>query len=291
MVGQFPHGIAPHVRNLQWALSPDDHIFIVTLNQHIREFGLKNSNRVTYTGLEITPDCFVHFWEWFGRLLRLWNVQPSHFLLMEEDIYFHKKIDSVPDDARQIVNYVSLNKHYHAVTVGGVMAHPRVSEIANLVSADLVFGAIERGVNFAFVETPYFEVDRAAYEARVGGRIGLSEYRAPDTLDDFGYYCYLDAGTHAVTDARAVHLRGPETLHRRFPSSYHTAAVLPEAQNALRYMDVYLAAAVFYIFGAWKQLLFRPEILSDAAKKKLLLLDRDWLTADERLRLYQCMAD
>ena len=30
MVGQFPDGIDLHVRNLRWALTPADHIFIVT---------------------------------------------------------------------------------------------------------------------------------------------------------------------------------------------------------------------------------------------------------------------
>ncbi len=47
MVGQFPYGIDPHVRNLRWALAPTDHTFVVTPPDVIATFALASDERVT----------------------------------------------------------------------------------------------------------------------------------------------------------------------------------------------------------------------------------------------------
>lgn len=88
----------------------------------------------------------------------------------------------------------------------------------------------------------------------MGGPIGISDFGKADTLDEFGLYCALVAGTAMEHQSRAVHLRGPEVLHRRFPDIYRgaTRAMLAAVQSQIPYLDVLLAVAMYYVAGLWE---------------------------------------
>jgi len=60
-------------------------------------------------------------------------------------------------------------------------------------------------------------------EERFGGLIGLFDNHLPDTMDELNLFCALEARVAFEREVPAVHLRGPETLHRRFPEIYRGA--------------------------------------------------------------------
>ena len=87
MIGQFPDGIDLHVRNLRWALSEKDHIYIVTNGLFIKKFNLLNDERVTYIDFRKCDDIqtFIPFWEEFPTIVREQRIDPQWFLSMEQD--------------------------------------------------------------------------------------------------------------------------------------------------------------------------------------------------------------
>jgi hypothetical protein len=93
MIGQFPDGIALHCKNLRWALTEKDHSFIITLPEYIERFGLKNDNYFTYIAFETDgKDRFINFWGKFPEMVNQMGILPEWFLLMEQDIWFHKPL-------------------------------------------------------------------------------------------------------------------------------------------------------------------------------------------------------
>lgn len=300
MVGQFPHGIDLHVRNLRGMLTGDDHIFVVTLPRVAAELDLVSDGQVTYIAhqpAEVRREGLLNFWREFPDLIDGHRIEPEWFLLMEQDIWFAEP-PAIPSDPKRIRGFLPVD-HYHNIMVGERLFHPRVWEGAQLVHHSLVAGARRFGIDFSFVPETFVDRDRARFEARAGGPISISDFGKADTLDEFGLYCALVAGTTVEHQPRAVHLRGPEVLHRRFPQIYRgaTPAVLAHVQAQMPYLDVLLTVAVYYMVGLWDDIdhldwtRLRPG--SRAALRRIALTGGSWLpppTHDRLLRLLEVVA-
>ncbi len=292
MVGQYPHGIDMHVRNLKWALRPDDHAYVITLPEIIRDFNLVDGDGVTYLPFvhEGGGD-FINFWAAFPSILKNLKISPEWFLFMEEDIFFHRKPEFLPKDVMEIANYLPLQTHYHAIMVNDKRVHHRVWEGATMVHAGVVNRAIEYGINFSFAAPFFYQKDEAKWEQKMGGKISLRYFAIPDTFDEFGLYCALVENTKMCYFDRAVHLRGPESLHRKYPNLYATCteADLEEPIKKLPYLDVYAALAPYYIDGHWKgdvdwkkmEKKYQDEFV------KLLGTAREWMRPEEYTRLVE----
>jgi hypothetical protein len=292
MVGQFPHGIPLHVRNLLWALGPDDHIYIVTLPRFIEELQLKNTDRVTYIPfLQPVEGAFINFWNEFPNIVRKNQIKPEWFLFMEEDIWFFAKPELPPADPKTILSMLSGGSKYRNVMVGDKLLHNRVSECGQCVHGDVVRGAIDFGINFSFVANTFLDRNRTKYEEKFGGPIGMSMYQKPDTMDEFGLYCALEAGTHLVYDTKATHLRGPETLHRMYPELYtqQPASRVLEVQKKISYFDVLLALVPYYVVGLWPSVSHldwtRARNESKVEVARLLRRGGEWLDFHQYTRL------
>lgn len=292
MVGQFPHGIDLHVRNLRSVLTEDDHIFVVTVPRVAAELGLVSDGQVTYIAhqpAEIRRQGMLNFWREFPDLIDRHRIDPEWFLLMEQDIWFAEP-PAIPADPKRIRGFLPAD-HYHNIMVGDRLFHPRVWEGAQLVHRSLVAGARRFGIDFSFVPETFVDRDRARFEAQAGGPISISDFGKADTLDEFGLYCALVAGTTVEHQPRAVHLRGPEVLHRRFPEIYRgaTPATLADIQAQMAYLDVLLAVAMYYVAGLWNDVdhldwtRLRPA--SRDALQRIALSSGAWLPLSARDRL------
>jgi hypothetical protein len=292
MVGQFPHGIDLHVRNLRWALSEGDHIYIVTTGSIIRDFHLESDDRVTYISFGECNDIrtFLPFWKRFPRIVREHGIDPQWFLFMEQDIWFYQRIkDDVLPDAKEIRSHVPPNTHYHCVLVDEQVYHPRVWEGSTLIHGPLVRRAIDFGVDFSAHEDWFIKKDREHWERPLGGKLSLAEYDAPDTMDEFTLYCALAEGTRITQCPRAVHLQGPEALHRNNPRLYRPCdeQLLQLISEQWSYFCVRAAVAVYFIAGNWKTEAdwkrIRPR--SKPRFEKLLPTAKEWMKPEEYERL------
>ncbi len=222
MFGQYPHGIDLHVRNLKWALTKDDHIFIVTLPETIKQFGLESSGNVTYVPFHHDGEGnFINFWGGFPGIVKNLGIQPKWFLFMEGDIWFHKKPGFVPKDPKEIANYLPPQTHYHAVMVDDKVIQPRVWEGGTLVHGDVVRRAIDYGICFSFPQHFFCDHDKESWEKEMGGKIALRYFTVTDTFDEFNLYCALVEKSKICYFKRCTHLRGPESLHRKYCSLYY----------------------------------------------------------------------
>jgi hypothetical protein len=298
MVGQFPDGIGLHVRNLRWALSDEDHIFIVTNGSFIRKYALENDDRTTYINFGECDDIqrVIHFWTEFPRIVRTHRIDPKCFLFMQQDNWFHQKIARDPLPEPQLIrSHLPLLTDYHAVTVDDRLLHPRMWEGSTLLHGLLVRRAIEFGIDFSAHRRWFINRDKAHWDRVAGGRIALAEYEAGDMMDEFGLYCALVEKTTMTYCPRAAHLQGPESLHRHRPDLYdgcddERLRAVAEAWSG--YCSVYAAGAVYYIAGNWKeeadwrrmQRRFRPEFA------KLIPSAKDWMKPDEYERLEKVVA-
>ncbi len=292
MFGQYPHGIDLHVRNLKWALTKDDHIYIVTLPDIIKQFNLKDEKNVTYVPfVHLGEGDFINFWAGFPGVVKNLNINPKWFLFMEGDIWFHKKPGFVPKDIREVANYLPLQNHYHAITVDDKVIQPRLWEGGCMAHGDLIRRAIDYPINFSFAKPFFYEQDKEEWEKKVGGKIGLKYFKLPDTFDEFGLYCALVEKSKICYFDRCVHLRGPESLHRKYPGLYETCKEqdLEEPAKKLPYLDVYGAIAPYYIDGHWKGSLpwgkMKPEFQAEFVK--LLPTAKEWMKPDEFARLVE----
>jgi hypothetical protein len=293
MIGQFPHGIDLHVRNLRWALSPSDAIFIVTVPDIITTFGLASDERVTYVPLvprEVKPTGWIAFWREFPALVRELGIDSEWFLLMESDIWFFER-PSLPSDPGSVRSFLAPGNGYRDVMVGSRLLQPRIWEGAQLVSSRVIRQAIDFGIDFSAVPQTFVDRNRAVYDERFGGPISLFDNHMPDTLDELSLFCALEARIAFERDVRAVHLRGPETLHRRFPEIYRdaTRAQVEAVRQRQPYLDVLLPIAVYHAAGLWCDISGLdwtrawPESRRDL--DRLLGSSPSWLTNDEIARL------
>ncbi len=101
--------------------------------------------------------------------------------------------------------------------------------------------------------------------------------------------------TRITYSPRAVHLQGPEVLHRCNPELYNSSAneLLPiVAERWVNYFCAYAVAAVYYIAGNWKnaadwtriQRRYRSEFKNLAGKAD------EWMSAEECERLEKIVA-
>lgn len=291
MVGQFPEGIAPHVRNLLWVLSPEDHIYVVTLPGIIESQKLASGKRVTYIPFDCQKEGWINFWGNLNRFVKAYSIKPEWFLFMETDIWFHRKPKFSLSDPKKITSFLPTWSEYHNIMLDGNLFHYRVWEGAQLISGGLVRDAIKFGVNFSFVKETFLDKNRKKYEKEFGGKLTLSNFDIPDTMDEFGLYCALVGRTSITPDVCAVHLRGPESIHRRFPE-FHKGkkSLLPEVQKAVPYIDIYEVIAAYYITGAWKSVSDldwggRKALKNDL--KELLAHCKEWMTTHEWERTKQ----
>lgn len=285
MIGQFPHGIDAHVRNLLWSLTPDDHIFIVTRPNIVEEFKLKNTDRVTYIshGESSSYSDWINFWQDFPELVKEYSIQPEWFLFMEQDIWFHEK-PTPPADKKTIRSFLPAGD-YRNVLVDGEIFHHRVWEGAQIVHRDIVNRACENGINFSFTKKTFIDND-SQYHAKLGGKISLSMYSVPDTMDEFNLYCAVVEDTKMEHVVKAIHLRGPESVHRKFPEIYYSATKeqLQDIQKKLRYLDLLTVASCYYVVGLWDDISHLDLTKSKDIKKEYAKLARHaskWLTSEE----------
>lgn len=279
MIGQFPDGIALHCKNLRWALTEKDHSFIITLPEYIERFGLKNDNYFTYIAFETDgKDRFINFWGKFPEMVNQMGILPEWFLLMEQDIWFHKPLGEF-GATKEILNYLPLQEEYHAVMSEGKLLHPRVWEGANLIHGSVIRSAIDRGINFSFTRNFFCEL----------GSVKLNQYKMPDTFDEVSLFCALEAKTRAEYEDRAVHLRGPESFHRQFPDLYEQCEEedLLAAQKKVSYLCIYGIVAAYYIAGNWTKPLVWSKMRDNFREeyRKLVPSAAEWMLPAEYERL------
>jgi hypothetical protein len=293
MVGQFPDATNLHVRNLRWALSEQDHVFIVTTRALIRDFNLRNDARSTYIAHGEHDDIlkWFAFWKEFPRITRDHGIDPEWFLFMEQDIWFYQKANeqSLPHP-KEIRSYLPLQLHYHSVMVDEHVYHPRVWEGGMLIHGSLVRRAVDFGIDFSGHDNMFTNKDKEYWDGLAGGTLSLRACELPDTMDEFTLYCALVEKTRVTHSPMAVHLQGPEAFHRYCPELYSGSdeerlrALAPQWSY---YFCVYAAVAVYFIAGNWKkevdwkriQLRFRPEF------EKLIPTAKEWMKPEEYERL------
>lgn len=298
MVGQFPHGIDVHVRNLRWALARSDHIFIVTLPDIIATFDLVSDTRTSYVPFvpkEVRPSGWIVFWREFPALVHELGIDPEWFLLMESDIWFLER-PTVPGGPSCVRSFLASGNGYRDVMMAGRLVQPRIWEGAQLVSSQVIRQAMDFGIDFSAVPETFVDRNRARYEERFGGPISLFENHMPDTLDELNLFCALEMRVAFEREIRAVHLRGPETLHRRFPEIYRgaTRAQVETVQEKQPYFDVLLPIAVYHAVGLWSDIdgldWTRAWPGSRRELDRLLGSAPPWLTNDEFARIARARA-
>jgi hypothetical protein len=298
MVGQFPHGIDLHVRNLQWALSEDDHSYIVTPGSFIKDFNLRNSDRVTFIPFGERHDIrtWLPFWAEFPNILRGHGIDAPWVLLMEQDIWFYLKIkDDPPPGPKEIRSHLPLSTDYHAVLRDNELYHPRVWEGGILVHRPLLLRAVDFGVDFSGHDDWFIKKDKAYWDQRAGGRLSLSEYENADTMDELTLYCALVEETRMTHCPRAVHLQGPEVLHRNNPKAYHAAdksLIQALIEYWYGYFCVHTALAVYFIAGNWRQEADWTRVQPHCKPlfRALTPSAKEWMKAEEYERLERVVA-
>lgn len=289
MIGQFPHGIDIHTRNLLWSLTSEDHIFIVTLPKIIQEFNLQNTSRITYIpfGNALNYDAWINFWQAFPSLIQEYSIYPEWFLFMEQDIWFHER-PTPPNHPQTIRSFLPAGD-YRNILLDGQKIHDRVWEGAQIVHRNIVQRACEFGVNFSFAKKTFLDRDDK-YEKELGGKISMSMYNNPDTMDEFNLYCAIVEKTTIEHAVKAIHLRGPESIHRKFPEIYYGATVeeLTAVQEKVRYLDLLTVASCYYVVGLWDKISHLNLTTSSDIKKEYAKLAKHahkWLTTEEMSRV------
>jgi hypothetical protein len=295
MVGQFPHGIKYHVENMKWALDQDSHIFIVTLPSIIEEQKLEKEKSVTYIPFETEKkEGFINFWRSFPEIVKKYKIDPEYFLFTEQDIWFFEKLN-YKEEEKTIVSYLPTGG-YRNIILNDKLFHPRVWEGGQIINASIVKDAIQFGIDFSFVKETFLDKRRSFYENKFNGKIEFSMYKDPDTFDEFGLYCALEAGTNIKQMIKACHLRGPESVHRIFPEMYHFASAekIKKVQKKIPYIDIYMVIAVYYIVGLWIDI---KDINWEKAKedtkkdlKKLLSTSKEWMKEEENSRMKEIVS-
>lgn len=303
MVGQFPDGIDLHVRNLKWFLkSTDYHIYIITLPKVFEKISIKD-DKVTFITKPTPEDDFtahpqkgfVYFWKWFPAIVKNYKISPEWFLLMQQDLWFFEKFDGVPE-ARTIKTFCPDNSLYHTVTLNGQVLQKHVWEGTHLVSAGVVNRAINANVHFGYYTSSFLDRNRDYYERLFGGKINISMWKAPETMSEFSLYCALEERVDWKETEKAVHVRGPETVHRRHPQLYDGCSQkqLDEIkQPEIGCVDLYMSIAIYYIAGNWKDCKhINWEKASPDVRKNLHKVARtadQWMTRKQHNRLLEVL--
>ena len=261
MIGQFPDGIDLHVRNLKWFLNATDyHIYIITVPSVLEQINVRD-DKVTFITRPTPEDDFsqnpktgfVNFWRWFPAIVKHYKIRPEWFLFMEQDLWFFEKFDGVPEP-KTVKTFYPDKSDYHNIMLNDQVLQPRIWEGAHLISAEIVNRAIDFNIKFAYYANTFLDRNREHYEKLFGGKISISMWTRPETMSEFSLYCALVERVGWDEIEKAVHFRGPEILHRKYPQIYNDCnqELLDDVQNRMPDINVYLAVAIFYIAGNWK---------------------------------------
>jgi hypothetical protein len=216
---------------------------------------------------------------------------------MEQDIWFHQQIKDDPlPDPKEIRSHVPLHTEYHAILRDNELYHPRVWEGSTLVPGPLLQKAIDFGIDFTAHDQWFIKKNLEHWDSRAGGKLSLGQFEQADTFDEFTLYCALVEGTRMTHHPRAVHLQGPEVLHRNNPKIYHggdVQLIQTLAELWRSYFCVYAALAVYFIAGNWKQganwknmkRRYRCQF------KTLVPTASEWMKPEEHERLKEVLAD
>ena len=301
MTHQFPDGIDLHVRNLKWFLDATDyHIYIITLPERLEKINIKD-DKVTFITKPTPQDEFtmnpqtgwVDFWSWFPAIVKHYKISPEWFLFMEQDLWFFEKFDCAPEP-RTVKTFYPHKSDYHNIMLNDRVLQPRIWEGAHLISAEVVNRAIDFNIKFAYYAESFLDRDRERYEMLFGGKISISMWTRPETMGEFSLYCALEERLGWNESEKAVHLVGPEVLHRNCPQTYNSCdqELLDEAQNRIPRIDVYLAIAIYYIAGNWKDCKHVKWDSWSQTKRdlRMIALTADqWMTQDQYNRLLQVL--
>lgn len=298
VVAHFPAGVDLHVRNLKWFLNGCDyHIYIITLPQVLEQIKT-STERVTFITKPTPRDDFaanpktgfVNFWKWFPAIIQHYKIDPEWFLLMEQDLWFFDQFDGVPEP-NTIKAFFSEKSTYHNVMLNDQVLQPHLWEGTHLINAGIVDRAIKFKIDFGYRPKSLLDRNREHYEKLFGGKLSIAEWTAPETLSEFALYCALEERVSWIEAEKAVHLQGPELLHRKYPQLYerYDEALLAKAQREIPYIDVYAAVALYCIAGNWIDC---AEVTWDKAGanvrsdlSKVALRAQDWMTAEQHARL------
>jgi len=302
MVAHFPDGLDLHVRNLKWFLSPAEyHIYIVTLPRVLEKAEIKDE-KVTLITRPTSEDeftenpntGFINFWKWFPAIIDHYKVNPKWFMFMEQDLWFFDKFDSVPEP-HTIKTFFSEKGTYHNVMLDDQVLQPHLWEGTHLINAEIVKRAIEFKIDFGYRPKSFLDRNREHYEKIFGGKLGVSMWTGPETLSEFSLYCALEERVGWNEVEKAVHLQGPELLHRKYPQMYrrYSAELLNRVQTEVPYIDVYTAVALYYIAGNWKD--FKnvnwqkagPGVRDDLGK--VALTANQWMAREEYGRFLEVL--
>lgn len=302
MAAHFPHGLDLHVRNLKWFLSATDyHIYIVTLPELLEKITTRDE-RVTFITrptaderfTENSQTGFVNFWKWFPAIIQHYGIDPDWFLFMEQDLWFFERFDCVPEP-KTIKTFFSEKGTYHSVMLDDRVLQPHLWEGTHLINAGIVKRAIDFKIDFGYRVKSLLDRQRAHYEKLFGGKLSVAMWTGPETLSEFALYCALEERVGWSEVERAVHLQGPELLHRYYPQLYdgYDAALLERAQRELPYIDTHTAIALYYIAGNW------PDWggvnwakAGPGTKRDLLKISRtagQWMTPAQQTRLSEVL--
>jgi hypothetical protein len=303
MVGHFPDGVDLHVRNLKWFLGATDyHIYIVTSPRRLEQIDVRD-DKVTFI-VRPTPEDdfvesphnpgFVNFWKWFPAIIKHYHITPEWFLLMEQDLWFFEKFDDFPNPGT-IKTFFSEKGSYHNIMLDDQTLQPHLWEGTHLINAEIVKRAIDFKIEFGYRAKSFLERNRERYEKLFGGRLSISMWRGPETLTEFALYCALEERVGWSEVEKAVHLQGPELLHRKYPPIYrgYDEELLSQAQREIPYIDVYAAIAMYYIAGNWTKC---EDVKWEKAGENLRrdlsnvgLKAHEWMTKQQHARLFEIL--
>jgi len=260
VVAHFPDGVDLHVRNLKWFLDRTDyHIYIITLPKVLEQ--IKTSGeRVTFITKPTPRDDFapnprtgfVNFWKWFPAIIQHYTIEPEWFLFMEQDLWFFDRFDGVPEPDT-IKTFFSEKSTYHNVMLNDQVLQPHLWEGTHLINVAIVARAIDFEIDFGYRVKSLLDRNREHYEKLFGGKLSIAGWAAPETLSEFALYCALEERVGWTEVEKAVHLQGPELLHRKYPELYerYDEGLMNKAQHEIPYIDIYAAIALYCIAGNW----------------------------------------
>jgi hypothetical protein len=303
MVGHFPDGVDLHVRNLKWFLGDTDcQIYVISSPKRLKQINIRDE-KVTLIGRPTPQDDFIesphnpgfiNFWKWFPAIIKHYRIDPEWFLFMEQDLWFFEKFDRFPEPGT-IKTFFSEKSPYHNIMLDDRVLQPHLWEGTHLINAAIVKRAIDFKIEFGYRAKSFLERNREHYERLFGGKLSVSMWRGPETLSDFALYCALEERVKWTETEKAVHLQGPELLHRKCPQIYrgYDEELLKQAQREIPYIDVYAAMALYYIAGNWTTCDdVKWEKAGDTLRRDLSsvgLTAHEWMTRQQHARFLEVL--